>query len=112
MALWVPEAFTDLLSEHNIQYDDREILIMTGYMAMGDVAKAAVSFSYFMARVKNLTLLIGSRVQRSFIRPRLITSTRLCLRYRSRPINRENYGFRQIEFYRIAIDEPRRKFRT
>ena len=60
------EAFTELLSEHNVRYDDREILLTTDYMAMDALAKAAVSFSYFMARVKDLTLLVGSRVHRSF----------------------------------------------
>ena len=60
------EAFSELLTEHDVRYDDQEILLTTDYMPMPDIGKAAVSFSYFMARVRDLTLLVGSRVQRSF----------------------------------------------
>lgn len=60
------EAFAEMLTEHGVTYDDKEILLSTDYMPVEAVPKAAISFSYLMARVKDLELLVGSRVQRSF----------------------------------------------
>lgn len=60
------EALADLLTEHNVQFKDHEVLLATDYMPLDRVASAAISFSYFMARVQDLTLLVGSRIQRSF----------------------------------------------
>lgn len=60
------EAFAGLLSDHHVRFDDRDVLITTDYMTLDKLAPAAISFSYFMARVQDLSLLIGSRVQRSF----------------------------------------------
>lgn len=60
------EAFTELLAEHGAYYDDKEVLLTTRYMGMAELPSAAISFSYLMARVKDLELLVGSRVYRSF----------------------------------------------
>lgn len=60
------EAFSELLKEHRVYFDDANALLTTEYMAEDRLAPAAISFSYFMARVQDLTLLVGSRVQRSF----------------------------------------------
>lgn len=55
------EAFVELLTEHNVSYDDKEVLLTTSYMNMERLPKAAISFSYLMARVKDLELLVGSK---------------------------------------------------
>ena len=60
------EAFTELLKEHHVYFDDANAILATEYMREDRLAPAAISFSYFMARVQDLTLLVGSRVQRSF----------------------------------------------
>ena len=60
------EAFAELLTQHGILYDDRNVVIATDYMSADRLPKAAVSFSYFMARVPDLLLLVGNRIQRSF----------------------------------------------
>ena len=60
------EAFAELLSDHGVIYDDKNILLATNYMPLDDIAKKAISYSYFMARIKDLSLLVGSRVARSF----------------------------------------------
>jgi hypothetical protein len=60
------EAFSDLLAEHRVRYDERDILLATDYMPAKSISKAAISFSYFMARIPDLLLLVGSRVRKSF----------------------------------------------
>lgn len=60
------EAFTALLTDHQATYSDDSVLISTGYMPLESLASRAVSFSYLMARLPDLLLIIGNRVQRSF----------------------------------------------
>jgi hypothetical protein len=60
------EAFTDLLAEHKVRFDDRDVLLATEYMPASSLPKAAISFSYFMARIPDLLLLVGNRVRKSF----------------------------------------------
>lgn len=60
------EAFTSLLADHNVTYDDLDILLSTAYMSVDSLAASALSFSYLLARLPDLLLIVGSRVQRSF----------------------------------------------
>ena len=60
------EAFTELLREHGARYDQDAVLLVTDYMPLSELPQAAISFSYLMARVSDLLLMVGSRVQRSF----------------------------------------------
>lgn len=60
------EVFAELLGEHNVIYDDKNVILATDYMSMEALAPAAISFSYFMARIKDLEFLVGSRVAKSF----------------------------------------------
>lgn len=55
------EAFVELLTEHDVCYDDKEVLLATEFMGMDRLPKAAISFSYLMARIKDLELLVRSR---------------------------------------------------
>lgn len=60
------EAFSDMLTEHNVRYDEASVLLTTDYLPMERVPQAAISFSYLMARISDLILMVGSRVRRSF----------------------------------------------
>jgi hypothetical protein len=60
------EAFTSILADHDVAYDDHGVLLSTPYMPLEALAESALSFSYLMARLPDLLLIVGSRVQRSF----------------------------------------------
>ena len=60
------EAFTDMLSDHSARYNEQEVLLTTEYMKPEQISEAAISFSYLMARVDDLLLMVGSRVRKSF----------------------------------------------
>lgn len=60
------EAFSDMLSEHRVRYDESAVLLTTEYMSVAKLPQAAISFTYLMARLDDLTLMVGSRVRRSF----------------------------------------------
>lgn len=60
------EAFSDLLTEHHVRYDEVSVLLATEYLPLSKIPKAAISFSYLLARMNDLVLMVGSRVKRSF----------------------------------------------
>lgn len=60
------EAFSDILTEHRVYYDQQEVVLRTEYMPVSMIADAAISFSYLLARIPDLLLMVGSRVRRSF----------------------------------------------
>ena len=60
------EAFSDMLTEHRVRFDEDAVLLATDYMPMSQVPQAAISFSYLLARLSDLMLMVGTRVRRSF----------------------------------------------
>jgi len=60
------EAFSELMTEHRVRFDAQDVVVATEYMTLRELPKAAISFSYFMARVPDLLFLVGSRVKKSF----------------------------------------------
>ncbi len=60
------EAFTDMLADHHARYDEQDVLLTTDYMPIERLSEAAVSFSYLMARMDDLLLMVGHRVRKSF----------------------------------------------
>ncbi|TXL72273.1 DUF1828 domain-containing protein [Vineibacter terrae] len=60
------EALTDLMREYAVHYDERGVLLHTGYVHEANLPALAVKFSAFLLRVYDLLLLARNRVRSTF----------------------------------------------